>query len=183
MDLLLKKVDTLKSFQLDIGRIEIKEPNEFGLKIIDDMCLSAAEAIKLQCGREYGIMDGQNQRATAIANEEPERLVGLPTNNLFTERDFSKFDRLAKVAKCRNRKFTGKGIRDSMVLFKVTDMKVDKLTKQISKLFSHRKKNWTQEQKQRLGERIQQKLVKGRKGKDYGKHLLQECKTWGGPFS
>ena len=47
-DLLLKKVDTLKSFQLDIRRINIEEPSELGLKIIGDMCLSAAEAIKLK---------------------------------------------------------------------------------------------------------------------------------------
>ena len=36
-DLLLKKVDTLKSFQLDIHRINIEEPNELGLKIIGNV--------------------------------------------------------------------------------------------------------------------------------------------------
>ena len=90
-DLLLKKVDTLKAFQLDIQRINIKEPSELGLQITN-MCLSAAEAIKLQCGREYGFADGEEQRATVLATEESEKLVGLPTNNLITERDFSKFD-------------------------------------------------------------------------------------------
>ena len=127
-DLLLKKVDTLKAFQLDIRRLNIKEPSELGLQIIN-MCLSAAEAIKLQCGREYGFADGEEQHATILATEEPEKLVGLPTNNLITERDFSKFDRLAKVAKSRNRKFTAKGIRDGMVLFKSDNVKVDRLTK------------------------------------------------------
>ena len=182
-DLLLKKVDTLKAFQLDIRRINIKEPSELGLQIINDMCLFAAEAIKLQCGREYGFTDGEEQRATVLATEESEKLVGLPTNNLITERDFSKFGRLAKVAKSRNRKFTAKGIRDSMVLFKSDNVKVDRLTKEITKLLSHHERKWTKEQKQKLKERIQLKLAKGRKAKDYSKRLQQECKTWGGPFT
>ena len=148
-DLLLKKVGTLKAFQLDIN---IKEPSELGLQIINDMCLSAAEAIKLQCGREYGFPDGEEQRATVLATEEPEKLVGLPTNNLITEIDFSKFDRLAKVSKSRNRKFTAKGIRDSMVLFKSDNVKVDRPTKKITKLLSHHEQKWTKEQKQKLKE-------------------------------
>ena len=182
-DLLLKKVGTLKAFQLDIRRINIKEPSELGLQIINDMCLSADEAIKLQCGREYGFPDGEEQRAAVLATEEPEKLVSLPTNNLITEIDFSKFDRVAKVAKSRNRKFTAKGIRDSMVLFKSDNVKVDRLTKKITKLLSHHEQKWTKEQKQKLEEQIQLKLAKGRKAKDYSKRLLQECKTWGGPFT
>ena len=116
------------------------------------MCFSAAEAIKLECGREYGFTDGEEQCATVLASEEPEKLVGLPTNHLITERNFSKFDRLAKVAKSRNHKFTAKCIRDSMILFKTTNMKVDKLTKQITKLLSHHEQKWTKEQKQKLKE-------------------------------
>ena len=132
-DLLLKKVDTLKAFQLDIQRINIKEPSELGLQIINDMCLSAAEAVKLQCGREYRFADGEKQSATVLATEEPEKRVGLPRDNLITERDFSKFDRLAKVAKSSDRKFTAKDIRDSMVLFKSDNVKVDRLTKKNNK--------------------------------------------------
>ena len=37
--------------------------------------------------------------------------------------------------------------------------------------------------KSELKEQIQLKLAKGRKAKDYSKCLLQECKTWGGPFT
>ena len=77
-DLLLKKVDTLKAFQFDIQRINIKEPSELGLQIIN-MCLSAAEAIKLQCGREYGFTDGEEQHATVLATEESQRnLLAYP---------------------------------------------------------------------------------------------------------
>ena len=70
-----------------------------------------------------------------------------------------------------------------MVLFKTTNMKVDKLTKQITKLLSHHEQKWTNEQKQKLKEQIQLKLAKGKKAKDYSKCLLKECKTWAGPFT
>ena len=42
----------------------------------------------------------------------------LSTNDLITERDFSKFEWSAKVAKIGNLKFTVKGIQSSMGLFK-----------------------------------------------------------------
>ena len=74
-DLLLKQVDTLESFQHDICRMNIEKPSELGLKIIGDKCLSAAEAIKLQCGGEYGFTDGEEQHATVLISEEPKKLV------------------------------------------------------------------------------------------------------------
>ena len=70
-----------------------------------------------------------------------------------------------------------------MVLFKSDNVKVDRLTEKITKLLSHHEQKWTKEQKQKLKERIQLKLAKGRKAKDYSKRLLQECKTWDGPFT
>ena len=50
------------------------------------MCLSVAEAIKIQCGRKYRFTDGEEHHATEkpsqfLASEEPEKLVGLPKNN------------------------------------------------------------------------------------------------------
>ena len=42
-------------------------------------------------------------RAIDLSSFALEQLVGLPTNNLVTERDLSKFDREARVAKSRNR--------------------------------------------------------------------------------
>ena len=70
--------------------------------IVDMMCTSAAAAIKLQCGREYGFTDGEKSRATNLSLLSVQVLEGLPTNNLITERDLSRFDREAKVAKCCN---------------------------------------------------------------------------------
>ena len=67
------------------------------------MCISAAGAINLQCGREYGFSTGEKLRAIDLSSFALEQLVGLPPNNLVTERDLSKFDREARVAKSRNR--------------------------------------------------------------------------------
>ena len=40
---------------------------------ITDMCVSAAQALKRQCEREYGFSDGQDLRATNISNLTPEQ--------------------------------------------------------------------------------------------------------------
>ena len=110
-DLLMKKVDTLKHFQVNIHGINIPEPSDLVVKIIYEMCVAAAASIKLQCGREYGFSNREAPRATVLATASREELDGgLSTNTLVAERDFSKFDRLVRVAKSRNRKFTVKGI-------------------------------------------------------------------------
>ena len=54
---------------------------------------SAAAAIKFQCGREYGFTDGEKSRATNLSLLSVQELEGLPTNNLITEKDLSRFDR------------------------------------------------------------------------------------------
>ena len=75
--------------------------------VVKEMCIAAADAIKLQCGREYGFSD-EAQRATDLSKLSSTDLVGLPTNNCISERDLSKFDKEAVVSRCRNRKFLGK---------------------------------------------------------------------------
>ena len=58
------------------------------------MCENAANAVKLQCGREYGFSEDE-PRTTVLSEVHVTDLDGLSTNNLVTERDFSKLDRLA----------------------------------------------------------------------------------------
>ena len=72
--------------------------------IMREMYVPAAEAIKLQCGREYGFSD-QRQRATDLSKLTASDRSGLPTNNCISERDLSKFDKEYILSKCRNRKF------------------------------------------------------------------------------
>ena len=70
-------------------------------------CVSAAEAVLCQCGREYGFSD-EPLRATDISTLTPEEREGLPTNNCISEGDLSRFDKEAVVSGCRNRKFKAK---------------------------------------------------------------------------
>ena len=111
-----------------------------------------------------------------------EELEGLPTNNLLPERDFSQFDRVAKVAKCRNRNFKAKNIRNNMVVFKLTkSVKVTRILRKISEILSSRELKWDAEQKQKLKNKIEEKLEKVKKSQDYTSKLLKDSKSWGGP--
>ena len=100
------------------------------------MCISAAPAVKLKCRRQYGFSDaekGATDLSTLAANE----LEGLPTNNLVTERDLSRFDREAQVAKSRNRRFKAKNIRNNMVLYETkSEIEVDKISKKIAEILN-----------------------------------------------
>ena len=119
-------------------------------KNFKDMCTSAASAVKLQCGREYGFGDDK-ARATNLSLLNDSDLEGLPTNNLIAERDLSRFDRKANVAKSRNRRFNAKNIRNDMVLYKSKkEIKLDKLSKKLLIVLSNRKTNWNTLQQEKL---------------------------------
>ena len=79
--------------------------------------MDTAYVVKLQCGREYGFADDL-PRATHLDKLTEDKLFGLPTNVLSTERDFSKFNHLSDVAKSRNYRFLAKSIRNDMTLHK-----------------------------------------------------------------
>ena len=54
--------------------------------IVKQLCVSAAEGVKLQCGREYGFADGEQPlRATDLTKLTKAELKDLPTNNLAAE--------------------------------------------------------------------------------------------------
>ena len=143
--------------------------------------MSAASAVKLQCGREYGFGDDK-ARATDFSLLNDSDLEGLPTNNLIAERDLSRFDREANVAKSRNRRFKAKNIRNNMVLYKSkNEIKLDKLSKKLPIILSNRETNWNILQQEKLKRKLEEKLKKSSKAKDYTKNLLQNCKSWGGP--
>ena len=102
-DLKAKRVDTLSKFIVSIhGMSTPTLSSDLSKRIVDKMCISAAAAVKLQCGREYGFFDAK-KRATDLFTLAANELEGFPTNNLVTERDVSRFDREAQVTKSRNR--------------------------------------------------------------------------------
>ena len=150
-------------------------------EILKSMCLDAADAIKLQCGREYGFSD-EPQRATNISKLSSAERVNLPSNNCISERDLSKFDKESYVARCRNRRFKAKNIRNNMMLYKCKkSVKVDRLSAKIALMLMAREKKWDAEQQKKLNKRLEEKLKKASSKKDYTRRLLQDCKSWGGP--
>ena len=83
------------------------------------MCKDASESMILQCGKEYGFGDVQNEALrTQVYKLSIIELANFSTNNIPSERAFSGFDRKAVGAKCRNNKFKTKSIRNDMILYK-----------------------------------------------------------------
>ena len=68
-----------------------------------------------------------------------------------------------------------------MILHKKSHSKIDNILKVISKILSNRENSWNENQNEKMLQRVQMKIAKGKKAKDYCKKLLQDCKTWCGP--
>ena len=85
--------------------------NDLVKEILYLMCVDAAYRVKIQCG-------SQLPRASQLNKLTEDKLFGLPTSNLSTEKDFSKLSRLSEVVKFRNYRFQAKSIRNYMILYK-----------------------------------------------------------------
>ncbi|KAG1681045.1 Pyruvate carboxylase, mitochondrial [Nymphon striatum] len=181
-DLIKGKINTLQNYIVSIHSMPTPTlSNNLSTKIIEMMCATAASAVKLQCGREYRFSKVK-LRATDLSLLSEKDLEGLPTNNLVAERDFSRFDREARVAKSRNRRFKAKNIQNNMVLYKCSkEIKIDKLSRTLAAILSCREAQWDVLQHEKLKTRLEAKLNKSKKSEDYTKKLLQNCKSWGGP--
>ena len=116
-------------------------------------------------------------RATELRKLNAEELKGLPTNNLVTERDLSKFIRLSEVAKFRNHQFKAKGIQKDITLYKASKGEVDQEARKLWRVLESREKEWNAKQKELQIERIQQKLSLSLKRKEYNKKLLKIWKS------
>ena len=178
-DLKKKKKDTLHNFIVKIHGMPVPSiSTELEKEIVGMMCIAAADAIQRQCGREYGF-SSEPLRATDLSKLTREQRRGLPTNNCISERDLSHFDPEAAVAHCRNRQFKAKNIRNNMVLYKTNSkvFKLNRISKKISLILSDRETLWNEKQQVKLKERLELKLQKAQKAKDYTKKLLQDCKS------
>ena len=101
------KMHTLDKYRVSYKHLPVAErDSELVKEILYLTCVDAAYVVKLQCGREYGFADdSQLLRAKQLDKLTEDELFRLPTNNLNTESDFSKFSRLSEVAKFRNYSF------------------------------------------------------------------------------
>ena len=109
-DMSAGKMDRLDNYTVTYQHLNIQEPHTvLGKEILNLMCTDAAVGIKLHCGREYCFSDDE-VRATELHKLNERKLKGLPTNNLETERDLSKFSHLSELATFPNYQFKVKGI-------------------------------------------------------------------------
>jgi hypothetical protein len=186
-DLLAGKLETLKDYVIHYPHIPVVNPTSaLSKKILHKMCIDAAEVFDRQAGREYGFGKyrlGKLPRATELNLLTPEKLRGLPTNNLEAERHLAGFGKRAAVAKFRNKNFTAKGIRNDCTLLLSQSFRKDagKGFHGIVKLLNEMEKEWYNEQKQLHNIRIGEKIEKGKKSSQYTQKCLQLCKGWGGP--
>ena len=112
------------------------------------ICVDAVYSVKLQCGREYGFADdSQPPRATQLDKLTEDELFGLPTNNLITERDFSKFSRFSELTKFRNYRSQAKGIGNDMTVYKSKTGLPQNITKQLKSVSQVRETKWNAQQK------------------------------------
>ena len=131
----------MNEFIAHIHHVNVFAPtSDLAKIIIRDFCVTLEAPIKLQCDREYGFDNDGEIRATVIANLNEAKLESFPTNELIAERDFSRFNRLAKTANSRNRIFKAKNIRNNVTLHNEICSRIDKISKVISKILSNRKK-------------------------------------------
>jgi hypothetical protein len=184
--LLNMKTNTLQKFVVNIRGMPVPTLTiDASREIVAKMCVSAAESLHRQCGREYNFGfadDDHDLRATDISTLTTDELEGLPTNNCISERDLSKFDKEAYVSRCRNRRFKAKNIRNNMVLYKSKKARrLDRISKKIALILAEREKNWDNEQKKKHNDRLQEKIAKAKKSQDYVTKLLKDCKSWDGP--
>ena len=69
-----------------------------------------------------------------------------------------------------------------MVLYKTKgEIKFDKISKKIAEILNQREERWNQSQQKKHKQRLEEKLKKSARAKDYTQKLLQNCKSWGGP--
>ena len=146
------------------------------------MCDSVAEGLRLQRGREYGFYNEDFTPRAAIIPEIPDKHLELmPPNNLICERNLSTFSNLAdRSAKCSNRHFKAKCIRDDITLYKANQM--EKISNSLKTILDQREYDWNKEQKKVKISHLQKLLEDGRKRNDYADRVLVKCKSWNGPF-
>ena len=183
-DLAEGKMDTLQQWQVSYRHVSVEPPTtDLEIELMNRMCADASRTVKLQCGREYGFTDDAPPRATQLDLLPEQELAKMPTHNIDAERDLAKFSHLAVVAKFRNKKFSAKGIRTDMTLYQSDVQTVNRITIAIKSILAKREASWTASQRVLLRERLQRKLAATKNQRDYVRHLLVECRRWGGPCS
>ena len=186
-DLSSGKMNTLDAYVVHYPHNKVLKPtSDLCLKILNKMCLHAAQVFDRQTGREYGFGNfrlSNPSRATELHLLTNEELAGLPTNNLECERHLAGFGKRAAVAKFRNKRFTAKGIRNdcTLLISDAFETKNEKKFNKVVKFLNEMELKWVAEQKKLKLKQIKEKIEKGKKRDQYVQKRLKLCKSWGGP--
>ena len=175
LDLAGCEMRRLDKYCVSYKHLPVAEPDSDLMKeILHVICVGAAYGMKLQCSREYRFAgDSQLPRATQLDKLTEDELFGLSTNNLSTERDFSRFNRLSEGAKFRNYWFQAKGIRNDMILYKSKTGLVQNFTKQVKNFLQASEIKWNAQRKILMKAKIQAKFEKLDNQKDFSRKLLE----------
>ena len=86
-----QNLSCLDDFNVEWNRISIEEPrSEVAKYMVQKMCDSAAEGLRIQRGREYGLFREQfNERATIVSEMSDDGLTLIPSHNLDCEKDLA----------------------------------------------------------------------------------------------
>ena len=185
-DLKLCNVDTLIDYRVHYPHVKVNElETDAAKKLLFRMCLDAANVLERQAGREFGF--GQSldleKRATSLHILSKDEIKDLPTHNLDAERHLSVFGRRAPVAKFRNKKFTGKGIRNNVVLFQSDTFESENSKEfvRVVKLLNEMEHDWVISQGELHKAKILEKIKKGEQQSRLTLKRLKLCKGWKGP--
>ena len=69
------------------------------------------------------------------------------------------------------------------MLYKGDSKQIDKSSITIMRILSERENKWTEEQKRKTREKLDEKLKKASNKTNLIKKLLADCKSWNGPFT
>lgn len=113
-DLMNSKLSTLEGYSVPYKFSIEWELENVHEAILSKICVQVAKNLKVARGREYGIVDDNDrplkERGTQINLLSREELLGLPTNNILSERELAMFDiQMKKFARSTNQHFKGNG--------------------------------------------------------------------------
>ena len=187
-DLSASKMDTLKDYHVKWTHIEMEKQqpsNNLENYLLKEMCVTAAEGVKMQCAREYW-GDERNPRVTELHKMTSDERKNLPSENLVCERYLAKFGYLASISAARSNKFfKAQRIRDDL-MFNVTEKNEEDVKKscfKIIKSLQEMEVEWTKSQKEVSKKRVQESLKKKQHKNDYADVILQRCKQHNGPIT
>ena len=189
-DLAQRKTDTLSRYKVEWTHVHVVKngpESELDQFLLEAMCEKAAIGVELQCKREYWSDENDTTatRATKIHLLTPAERANLPTNNLRCERYLAKFGYLAAQSAAHSNKcFTGKRIRDDLVLSDANDdLLVDCSIIKVMKLLDDMELKWSASQKELKKKHLLEGFQKKVRANDFVDQLLGKCKQHHGPFT